>query len=205
MLVFRGQYQCILGTRWKEFIISVTGILFCRPTFDMWVPPCTSPQRVQSRLSWSLLELRQRQGFLFFQYYQRSTTWLLNSLDKFLKTVTLSYQLFVMSWPSWLRSMPSFVQLRKRRVRVSKVVRLMKVENIWHDVPNVQMRLIRICLFDHSGKTGRQVVCPALFSKEIFPEFSLTTVMLLSLQGKVAEVITGSFFALNFCAMKKWR
>ncbi|VDD91814.1 unnamed protein product [Enterobius vermicularis] len=49
-------------------------------------------------------------------------------------------------------------KLRKRRVRVSKIIRLIKLEKVFSDAPNVQIRLIRACLFDFSGKTGKQIV-----------------------------------------------
>ncbi|VDK44313.1 unnamed protein product [Anisakis simplex] len=49
-------------------------------------------------------------------------------------------------------------KVRKRRVRVSKIIRLLRLENVSVDSNNVHGGLIRICLFDLTGKTGRQIV-----------------------------------------------
>uniref|UniRef100_A0A0N5AG08 SH3 domain-containing protein n=1 Tax=Syphacia muris TaxID=451379 RepID=A0A0N5AG08_9BILA len=49
-------------------------------------------------------------------------------------------------------------KLRKRRVRVSKLIRISKLENVPTELSNARLRLLHVCLFDFSGKTGKQIV-----------------------------------------------
>ncbi|MFH4981079.1 hypothetical protein AB6A40_007788 [Gnathostoma spinigerum] len=49
-------------------------------------------------------------------------------------------------------------KLRKRRIRVSKMFRLIRIENVSLYDSTIISRLIRICLLDTTGKTGVQVV-----------------------------------------------
>lgn len=48
------------------------------------------------------------------------------------------------------------IQLRKRHVRVSKLVRLVRIEKM--NGLGEAGGLVRVCLFDRSSKTGRQIV-----------------------------------------------
>uniref|UniRef100_A0A915BZQ5 SH3 domain-containing protein n=1 Tax=Parascaris univalens TaxID=6257 RepID=A0A915BZQ5_PARUN len=85
--------------------------------------------------------------------------------------------------------------LRKRRVRVSKIFRLLHLQNIPTNISGVHCRLIRICLFDLTGRTGRQVVSNVHTIKaQAKPHMEQTWTFISKTDGEHSSIEFSDFF-----------